>query len=181
MILDATAGNRTMWHKKDPPNIIFADMERKLHVKPTIFCDTRQAPFRMQTFNTIIFDPPHLWGGELDYTPTYPREIKRLKQKFKGKPFTYYGWDKYQTRIQLITYIYYCEAEFKRILKPDGLLWLKWNETKIDLNRILAIFADWHLLMQIKCAIEKHTLGRADTYWVLLSKKNTEGTQTTLG
>lgn len=180
MILDATAGNRTMWLKKDPVNIIFADMEKRLHIKPTIFCDIRKSPFRTNQFDTIIFDPPHMWGGEIDYKPTYPAEIKKLAQKFKGKPFTYYGWDKYQSRLGLIAYVAYCEAEFKQLLKHDGLLWLKWNEVRIPLNRIITIFADWNILMRIKCAIETHTLGKADTYWVLLNKKNKEGVQTTL-
>jgi len=63
MILDATAGNRTMWKVKDAEGIIYIDMERRLMNKPTIFADNNTTPFLDKAFDTIFYDPPHKWGG----------------------------------------------------------------------------------------------------------------------
>jgi len=171
LILDATAGNRTMWQHKNTENIIYIDIEKRLHIKPTIFADNTKTPFLASSFDTIIYDPPHRWGGEVTYAPIYPGEIKRLKQKFKGQPFTYYGWDKYQTRLDFIRHLYYAQHEFKRILKDDGLLWMKWNEMYMKLRRVLSIFDNWTILMEILVSPKTHTYGKEDTYWVVMQKK----------
>lgn len=62
MILDATAGNRTIYTYRQSENIIFVDIEKQLWVKPTLYADSRQLPFKDKAFSTIIFDPPHDWG-----------------------------------------------------------------------------------------------------------------------
>ena len=62
MILDATAGNRTMWQTKQADGIIYIDMEKRLEVKPTIFCSNEQTPFRDNTFDNIFYDSPHTYG-----------------------------------------------------------------------------------------------------------------------
>jgi len=59
VILDATAGNRKMWRKKDYLDIIYLDIEKGLEVKPTIIADNTQTPFKDKTFHTIFYDPPH--------------------------------------------------------------------------------------------------------------------------
>jgi hypothetical protein len=171
MILDATAGERTMYQNKTTPNIIYLDIEKKLRVKPTIIADDVALPFKPKTFHTIFFDPPHDYGRKpFDFNfGTVPAH----KHIVKHKPFstTYYGWDKYQTKQHLITYIWRAQEEFKQVLADDGLLWLKWCEVRIPLYRILAIFADWTILLIINVADPTHTWGGAKTYWVCLTKK----------
>jgi hypothetical protein len=180
MILDATAGNRTMYECKQTDSIIYIDMEKKLKVKPTIFADNTNTPFLDATFDTIFYDPPHLWGNKEGYTPFYPKEYKKWASEHKPFAFTYYGWDKYQSREALIAHIYRAQKEFARIIKPNGLLWLKWNETRIPLNRILTIFAEWHVLLILRINDITQTWGTAQTFWVCLTKKKGEMKQTTL-
>ena len=180
MILDATAGNRTMWQTKKAEDIIYIDIEKQLKTKPTIFADNTNTPFLSEIFDTIFYDPPHRWGGE----PFFHGQVGFLQKRqwARTKPFawTYYGWDKYKTRLQLIKHIYHAQKEFKRILKQDGLLWLKWNECEISLNRILAIFSDWTEIMRLYISDPTHTASKHQTYWICLTKKKKEIMQTTL-
>ena len=61
-ILDATAGNRVIWAKKNDLPIVFIDIEKRLERKPTMFADSRQLPFQDSMFHTVFFDPPHAWA-----------------------------------------------------------------------------------------------------------------------
>jgi len=67
MILDATAGTRIMWRIENhnpyfhlKPDV-FLDI--RAEVKPDIVADWCYLPFREGTFDTIIFDPPHVHVG----------------------------------------------------------------------------------------------------------------------
>jgi len=180
MILDATAGNRTMWELKDYPNIIYSDMERKLKNKPTLYADNTTLPFLDGIFDTIFYDPPHNWGGGDEPNPIYPSEIKKWKQKHVPFAFTYYGWDKYKTRVGLFRHVYAAQKEFQRVLKPDGLLWFKWNEMRIPLDRILACFSDWLTLLTLRVNDVSHTASEHQTFWICFAKEKGKGVQTTL-
>lgn len=180
MILDATAGNRTMWKHKDSEEIIYLDMERKLKTKPTIYADNTQTPFLPATFDTIFYDPPHKWGGKDEPAPMYPSEIKKWKQAHEPFAFTYYGWDKYKTRIALIRHVYMAQKEFQRILKPGGILWFKWNEVGIALDMIMGCFTDWNVLMTLYVNDPSHTARQHQTYWVCMQKKKLKFAQAQL-
>ena len=181
MILDATAGNRTMWNWKKVPDMIYIDIEKKLERKPTIFADNTNTPFLPASFDTIFYDPPHNWGGKDEPCPQYPSEIRKWKMKHQPFAFTYYGWDKYKTKQQLIAHIYKAQKEFLRILKKDGLLWFKWNEMKVSLRKILAIFDLWAVLLIIYVKSPTQTAGMHQTFWVCMTKKREETVQTRLG
>jgi len=171
MILDATAGNRTIYENKNSPNIIYIDIQKQLLKKPTIFADNTQTPFLSKTFDTIIYDPPHDYGckpGDFYTMPNLRKKHARL-QGLKG--VCYYGVEIYKTKQQLIAHIYKAQKEFYRILKDDGLLWLKWNEVRIPLNRILAIFTDWRVLLRLPVSSPQQTMGKHQTYWVCMEKK----------
>jgi len=169
-----------MWQIKQVDNIIYLDMERKLKNKPIIFADNTQTPFPAELFDTILYDPPHNWGGGDEPNPIYPGEIKKWKQEHQPFAFTYYGWDKYKSRIGLIRHVYQAQKEFQRILKPDGLLWFKWNEMRIPLDRILACFTDWLELMRLYIADPTHTASQHQTFWVVFAKKREIKQQTDL-
>jgi len=177
MILDATAGNRTMWAYKHSDNIIYIDIEKRLEVPPTMFADYRCTPFPDNTFDAIFFDPPHNWGAAIHYF-SFPSKAERREvfPNVKGIP-TYYGWDKYKTRHTMVKSIYEAQKEFRRILKPDGLLYLKWNEMRISLDRILTAFTDWVELMRLYIQDPSHTAGEHQTYWVILCKKEGKTSQ----
>lgn len=180
MILDATAGNKTMWKIKDIDGVIYVDMERKLKIKPTLYADNTQTPFCDKTFDTIFYDPPHKWGGKDEPCPIYPSEIKKWKQEHVPFAFTYYGWDKYKTRIGLIRHVYMAQKEFHRILKDDGLLWFKWNEVGIEFDKMLACFTDWLMMLELYIADPSHTASQHQTFWACFAKKKLRAQQLTL-
>lgn len=68
-ILDACCGSRMFWFDKENPNVTFMDNReledtlcdgRKLVIKPDIVGDFRNIPYPNDTFNLVVFDPPHL-------------------------------------------------------------------------------------------------------------------------
>ena len=170
MILDATAGNRTMWTTKDSENIIYIDRQTELQRKPTLFCDNTQTPFKDKTFDTIFYDPPHQWGQKKHFY-CFPKWTEEYYNIYKDTAVPrYYGWDIYKTRSELIVHIYKAKDEFYRILKDDGLLWLKWNEMSIPLSKILALFNRWDILLQLYIKSPSQTHGKHQTYWVCMQK-----------
>ena len=180
MILDATAGNRTMWQHKNSENIIYLDMERQLERKPTIFADNTKTPFKPKIFDTIFYDPPHTWGV-YNHWHSYPKRTEEYLKKFNDKAIPrYYGWDKYATKSELLRHVYEAGKEFYRILKDDGLLWLKWNEMKISIHTILGLLPDWNELLRIYVKAPSQTAGKHQTYWICLEKKKKKYEQLTL-
>lgn len=181
MILDATAGNRTMWHYKDSEYIIYIDLERKLEVKPTIYADNSSTPFFDKVFDTIFYDPPHGWGeGHPFYK--YP-DSKSFKEKWQGygEIPRYYGWDKYKNQQELIVHLYRAQKEFHRIMKDGGVLWLKWNTTLISIHRVLSLFDLWFIMLELPIKAPTQTAGKSQTYWVCMMKKKKDYVQSTLG
>lgn len=68
-ILDACCGSKMMWFDKNNPNVLFADIRTEKHVlcdnrvleiKPDIEIDFTNMPFEDESFNLVVFDPPHL-------------------------------------------------------------------------------------------------------------------------
>jgi hypothetical protein len=169
-----------MWEYKQCKDIVYIDIEKKLTVKPQIFCSNVKSPFADGTFDTIFIDPPHFFGHHLSlfsipdmatFRQVYPNET--------GIP-RYYGADKYKTQMALLRYIYDLQKECLRILKDDGLLWLKWNETNLSINTILHLFEDWHVLLKLPLRLNNPNKTQKRTYWVCLCKSEKKGRQTSL-
>ena len=180
MILDATAANRTMWKTKNTENIIYIDLEKKLKQKPTIFADNTNTPFLSSSFDTIFYDPPHDIGkDDSDLLTMGKLQLKEAKAT-EHRLHTYYGLYYIKTVNDMIKHVYKAQKEFHRILKHDGLVWLKWCEVKMKLTRILRIWTDWNVLIIINCTDPTHTMGKQQTYWICLTKKKREIVQTTL-
>ena len=155
-------------------------MEKKLEVKPTIFADNTNTPFLSGIFDTIFYDPPHSWRQDKFWAsfPTHEEYSKMYKPK--KCVITYYGWDKYKTRSALVKHLYMAQKEFHRILKDDGLLWLKWCEVSISLRRVLSIFSLWDAMIVIYVKSPTQITGEAQTYLVCLAKEKRETIQTSL-
>lgn len=180
MILDATAANRTMWRHKNSEHIIYIDMEKKLEVKPTIYADNSNTPFLPKFFDSVFFDPPHGWGeGHPFYKYPDARSFKEKWQGYGDIP-RYYGWDKLKNQHELIVYLWRAQREFHRILKDDGVLWLKWNTQLISIHRVLSIFEDWIIMLELPVKAPTQTAGKSQTYWVCLMKKKRDYIQNTL-
>jgi len=154
MNLDCTCSKRSMWVDRENPDFIYMDVNPKVH--PQIVGDLRRSPFRSGVFNTVWFDPPHLLrAGRIATMP-----------KFRGH--TWYGIDvdgKY-----LWSLFIEGSKEFKRILKPGGLLFLKWNEEDIPLDKALTMLVGWKVLMRIpyRSPLQR---GKKQSWWVVLAFK----------
>ena len=68
-ILDACCGSRMFWFDKEHPATVFMDNRsfaktlcdgRRFEVKPDLIADFREIPFPDESFQLVVFDPPHL-------------------------------------------------------------------------------------------------------------------------
>lgn len=149
-ILDACCGSKLFWFDKENELVDYMDIRResfnihgkKVNVQPDIVADFRDMPFESNTYDLIVFDPPHLkWAGQnsimraqygqLD-KETWPDDIK------KGM------------------------RECMRVLKPTGTIIFKWNECQVKLKDVLQAIEPYSPLFGNK---------RAKTHWLVFVKQ----------
>jgi hypothetical protein len=128
-ILDACCGSRMFWFDQANPNVVFADIRkvdldlnhgnRTCHIRPDKVHDFRKMDFNDETFWHVVFDPPHLRGaGKNGYMcKKYGTLEKTWATDLRQ------GFD-----------------ECMRVLKPNGTLIFKWNESSILVSEIIKIF-----------------------------------------
>ena len=140
---------------KNDSRVLFQDIRevettlcdgRKFEVIPDVIADFTDMPYPDESFYAVVFDPPHL-----KYTGS-----KKEKEGWQMTKYGFLGADWKETLSRGF-------AECFRVLKPNGLLVFKWNETDIPLSEIL------------KLTNEKPVLGhksgkRSNTHWVLFMK-----------
>ena len=126
-ILDVACGGKMMWFDKSDPRVVFGDIRRaeltlvdgrKFVVSPDVQFDFRALPFPDNTFQMVVFDPPHLlragprsWQAA-KYGKLAPTWEDDLRQGF---------------------------AECWRVLKVGGVLVFKWNEYQLPVSRVLKL------------------------------------------
>ncbi len=152
MILDPCCGSRMMWFNPEHQGVLFGDIRseehtlcdgRALKITPDVLMDFRQMPFPDDTFHLIAFDPPHL--RRAGYTSWLRAKYGILGDDWKDD--LRQGF-----------------AECFRVLKPNGVLVFKWNETQIKVGDILALTDQEPLF--------GHTSGkRANTHWITFMKR----------
>jgi hypothetical protein len=145
MILDAGCGNRAMWQEKNNPDIVFIDIEKQLSFKPNIFTSNTSLPFKNESMDTVFFDPPFKWNCDDHPFFSFPniqlRNAMYPDIKDNRQHTGYYGIERYKNRTELVAYIYRAEKELYRILKHDGVLWIRWCEmVNMTHNQVLTIF-----------------------------------------
>jgi SAM-dependent methyltransferase len=126
-IIDICCGGKHFWVNKNNPDVEFMDIRTfpltKLsnggyfEVKPDIVADFRDIPRPDESYNLVIFDPPHCNTG--------PKSFLRMKYGHLDKDWR-----------ELIA------AGFKealRILKPYGTLLFKWNDCHYDIKEVLKL------------------------------------------
>lgn len=124
-ILDVCCGSRMFWFDKTNKDTIYMDIRkfedtlcdgRHFSVKPDVIGDFINIPFDDETFNMVVFDPPHLIkaGDNSWLVKKYGKLSNAWPQDIKQ------GFD-----------------ECMRVLKPNGTLIFKWNEEQIKLKEIL--------------------------------------------
>ena len=130
IILDACCGSRMFWFDKKNPNTLFIDKRsetitakdrdkiRTIEVKPDIVADFTNLPFEDNSFYMVVFDPPHLKTlGETSWmAKKYGKLPSNWQEVIKA------GFD-----------------ECMRVLKPNGTLVFKWNESEIKAFEIFSL------------------------------------------
>ncbi|QVJ82446.1 hypothetical protein JK004_89 [Cronobacter phage JK004] len=140
------------WFDRSDRRAVFSDIRaeeiqmgdgRQLVISPDLVADFRNLPFADNTFPVVVFDPPHLKrAGEKGW----------MRQK--------YGvLDKNTWRDDIRAGF----AEAFRVLRPNGVLIFKWNETQIPMREII-------VLTDEKPVIRQRT-GKSDkTHWIIYVK-----------
>jgi ubiquinone/menaquinone biosynthesis C-methylase UbiE len=148
-ILDACCGSRMFWYDKAEPHTTYMDIRRYyeklptghiINVSPDVQGDFKDMNFNDDTFDLVIFDPPHLiHAGTKSW----------LAKKYGVLPNTWQitlarGFD-----------------ECRRVLKPSGVLIMKWNEDQIKTTEML------------KAIMARPILGdkRSKTRWLVFLKR----------
>lgn len=151
-ILDMCCGSRMFWFDKQDERAVFSDIRteqhtlcdgRKLVISPDVIADFRALPFADGAFPVVVFDPPHL---------------ERVGDNaWMGKKYGRLNKDTWRDDLR---------AGFKetfRVLRPQGVLIFKWNETQVPVSQVIALTDE-------KPAIWQRT-GKADkTHWIVFVK-----------
>lgn len=123
-VLDATSGARMMWFDKNNSETTFMDNRkevvrlsdgRALEITPDVVADFCNMPFKDETFNLVVFDPPHL------------KKLGKNSDMAKKYGVLNHHW---RTDIQQGL------KECVRVLKKGGTLIFKWNEYQIPFEEI---------------------------------------------
>jgi hypothetical protein len=153
LILDPASSMRAFYFDKQDNRVVFGDIrEDETHlltngqtitIKPDEVMDFRSIPYPDESFQCVVFDPPHMLG---------------LSEKsWMRKKYGVLEKDTWQDDISKGF------AECFRVLKPNGTLIFKWNEVSILLKDILALTSQKPVL--------GHPSGkRMGTHWVLFIK-----------
>lgn len=148
-ILDVCCGSRMFWFDKSNENTIYMDIRefedtlcdgRHLSVKPDVIGDFRNIPFEDETFNMVVFDPPHL--------------IKAGNNSWLVKKYGKLSENTYKEDLKKGF------SECMRVLKHNGTLVFKWNEEQVKLKEILSC-TNYQPLFGNK---------RAKTHWIVFYK-----------
>ena len=156
-VLDACCGPRMFWFDPHDKRAIFMDNRRESHslkdssskhgmrnliVDPDLIADFTALPFDSETFSLVIFDPPRL--------------IRNGRSGWLAKKYGKLGAD---WREELKSGFVECF----RVLRSDGVLIFKWNESDIPVSQILEL-APHKPLFGNKC-------GKASkTHWIVFLK-----------
>lgn len=124
-ILDACCGSRMFWFDKENPSVTYMDIRQEyeeletghvINVDPDVVGDFRDMPFESDTFDMVVFDPPHLiHAGENSWLAKKYGKLDELWPEDIRQGF----------------------AECMRVLRPSGTLIFKWNEEQIPLSDVL--------------------------------------------
>ncbi|MFW5969617.1 MAG: class I SAM-dependent methyltransferase [Halofilum sp. (in: g-proteobacteria)] len=158
-VLDPCCGTRSMYFDRDHPAVIYGDRRQEIHevtdrshqadgkrvlrIEPDVQLDFRSLPYPAETFPLAVFDPPHL-------TRAGPRSWMAAR----------YGTLSEDWRADLRAGF----SECFRVLRTEGTLVFKWNETQVALKEVLALTPARPLFGQ--------QAGRAGkTHWLVFMKE----------
>lgn len=126
-VLDVCCGSRMFYCDKTDPRVTFGDIRSETHtlcddrlltIEPDVLLDFRDLPYSDDSFHTVVFDPPHLIrAGKKSWLALKYGKLEQDWREDIRKGF----------------------AECFRVLKPNGHLIFKWNETQIPVREVLAL------------------------------------------
>ncbi len=167
-ILDVACGGKMFYFNKNDPRVLFMDIRqvqttlcdgRSFEVAPDMVGDFTNLPFQNETYNMVVFDPPHLLRntGKSKMADMYGS----LNEKAQPTGYQHIKYGAlYADWRELITMGF---NECFRVLKPNGVLIFKWNETDIKVSEILKLTPQIPLL--------GHKSGKASkTHWLVFVK-----------
>ena len=152
-VLDPASSVRSFYFDKKDERVVFGDIREKethlltngqiIHIEPDEVMDFRAIPYPDETFQMVVFDPPHRikLKSESDFIKKYGQLDKDTWRKDLAQGFT----------------------ECFRVLKTNGTLVFKWSEVSIKLSEILKLTDRKPIL--------GHPSGKKmGTHWVLFLK-----------
>lgn len=132
LILDACCGGRMFWFNKKHPDTLYVDIRREPDfqtgkgvdnrhraIEPDIVDDFRNLDLPDKSFSLVVFDPPHLFAGRKSYYAQIYGTLGVFWKDDLRKGF----------------------SECFRVLKKNGVLVFKWNESEIPLKEVLSLSA----------------------------------------
>lgn len=166
-ILDATAGTRSIWYQKKCPFAVFMDKrserveiqykgnggrgKKTCTIKPDIIADwTKPLPFDPESFDMVLFDPPHL--------------LKDKDRPYCIMNYMYGHLDKNSWRSDLRAGI----RNLFSVLKDEGVFIFKWSERDISLDQVLKLFP-------YRPLFGTRTGQRNSTHWIVFVKHRVDG------
>ena len=153
LILDPASSTRSFYFDKEDDRVLFGDIRAKethlltnnqtIHIEPDEVMDFREIPYPDESFQCVIFDPPH-----------------RIKLKVESDFIKKYGSLERESWQEDISKGF---AECFRVLKVNGTLIFKWSEVSIPLREVLK-------LTPYKPVLGHPSGKRMGTHWVLFIK-----------
>lgn len=150
-ILDPCCGSRMFYMDKNDKRVDFCDNRtldtslcdgRKLVVAPDIISDVTSLPFEDKSYYLVIFDPPHMNTlGEKSW----------MAKKYGRLPT---DWQTFMTN---------AFNECWRVLKDNGTLIFKWNESDIPLSEVLKC-------TKLKPLLANKRPKQTKTHWIVFFK-----------
>lgn len=137
-VLDVACGGKMFYFDKADERVLFCDSRsvdtelcdgRRFVVAPDIQCDFVALPFETGAFRLVVFDPPHLLYNTGKISSLNPKAQPTGYQHIKYGSLSN-GWQDMIRR---------GFSECFRVLKNEGVLIFKWNETDIPVKDILKL------------------------------------------
>jgi len=129
LILDPASSMRSFYFDKKDPRVLFGDIRedethlltnvQTIKIKPDEVMDFRAIPYPDESFQAVIFDPPHM--------------LRLSEKSWMRKKYGVLDSENWQDDITKGF------AECFRVLKTNGILVFKWNEVSIPLKEILGL------------------------------------------
>ena len=166
-ILDATCGFRALWYQKNHPFVTYMDKrkgkfvsyispkdKRYYDINPDVVATWDNMPFEDETFDMVLFDPPHIIKK--------PGKPSRLEIEY-----TILNKDTWRKDLEIAF------RELFRVLKSEGFLVFKWCESNAKIMDVIKL-SPYQPLFSNK-SLTNNPNGK-DTYMVIFLKFRLEKT-----